>query len=72
MTILLKEAFRKASELPESLQNQIAKELLADIEGECLWDKTLNDSEDKLASLADIAMKEYREGKTKKMGFDEL
>lgn len=31
MTVLLKEAFDKASMLPETLQDEIAKELLADI-----------------------------------------
>ena len=32
MTILLKQAFEKVSKLPETIQNEIAKELLTDIE----------------------------------------
>ena len=34
MTVLLKEAFAKASTLPETLQDEIAKELLAELEVE--------------------------------------
>ena len=40
MTVLLKEAFDKASKLPETLQDEIAKELLAEIEDEARWEKT--------------------------------
>jgi hypothetical protein len=72
MTILLKEAFNKASELPEPLQDEIAKELLEDIEAEFLWDQTLKDTEDKLAMMAEKALKDFKTGKTKKMGFDQL
>ncbi|NIM13412.1 MAG: hypothetical protein GTO45_14955 [Candidatus Aminicenantes bacterium] len=39
MTVLLKQAFEKISELPETLQDEIAKELLADIEAEARWEK---------------------------------
>ncbi|UCH96032.1 MAG: hypothetical protein JSV88_04060 [Candidatus Aminicenantes bacterium] len=39
MTGLLKEAFDKASKLPETLQDDIAKELLAELEGDAPWKK---------------------------------
>ncbi len=72
MTELLKEALDKASKLPETLQDDIAKELLADIEAELRWDQTFKETEDKLAKLADKALKDFKAGKVKQMGFDEL
>jgi hypothetical protein len=39
MTGLLKEAFDRVSKLPETLQDNIAKELLAELEGEAPWKK---------------------------------
>ena len=72
MTKLLTKAFEKASSLSEDLQDQIAQELLEEMAGEARWDQTLTDSQDKLYRLAEKAEKEYRAGKTKGMGFDEL
>ena len=37
MTVLLEEAFEKVSKLPKMLQDEIAKELLAEIENESHW-----------------------------------
>jgi len=39
MTVLLEEAFDKVSKLPETLQDEIAKELLAEYEDEARWEK---------------------------------
>jgi RNA 3'-terminal phosphate cyclase len=72
MTNLLAQAFQKASQLPEDVQDEIASELLDEIEWESRWDKTLADSQDKLDQLAQKALDEYQSGKTKEMGFDEL
>jgi nitrate reductase beta subunit len=72
MTKLLTRAFEKASELPDELQDQIAQELLEEVEWESRWDDTLAGSQDKLEQLAEKAEQEYRSGKTKKMGFNEL
>jgi hypothetical protein len=72
MTVLLKEAFDKALKLPETLQDEIARELLADIEAESRWDQTFKDTEDQLAKLADKALADFKAGRVKKMGFDEL
>jgi hypothetical protein len=72
MTNLLAQAFQKASQLPEHIQDEIACELLDEIEWENRWDKTLADSQDKLDQLAQKAIDEYHSGKTKEMGFDEL
>ena len=44
MTKLLAQAFDRAAELPEDLQDQLARELLEEIEWESRWDATLADS----------------------------
>ena len=72
MTQLLMQAFEKASALSEELQDQIAQQLLVELEGEARWDRTLAESQDKLDLLAEKTEREYRAGKTKEMGFDEL
>jgi hypothetical protein len=72
MTTLLQEAFYKASELPDELQDEIAKQLIEELEWESKWDKTLAESQEVLEQLAMEAIREYKEGKTLKMGFDEL
>jgi hypothetical protein len=60
MIAVREEAFRKASALPEKLQGLLAKELLAVIESETRWDKTLADSQPLLDQLTANAMREYR------------
>jgi hypothetical protein len=72
MTELLSKAFEQAVKLPQTLQDEIAEQLLEDIEGELKWDETLAKSHDKLAKLANQALKEFKAGRTQKMGFDEL
>lgn len=72
MTKQLSHAFERASALPENLQDEIAEQLLDDIQGELHWDRTLAKSQDKLEKLADKALKEFKAGKTKKAGFDAL
>ena len=72
MTVRLKEAFDKAAGLPDELQNELADELIADIEVESRWDQTFKDTQDKLAKMADKALKNFEEGKFKQMGFDQL
>ena len=72
MIVLLKQAFEKASKLPQPIQNELALELLGDIEAELQWDKTFEKSRDKLGRLADKAVKEFKAGRIKKIGFDEL
>ena len=72
MTKLLTEAFEKASELPEDVQDQLARDLLGEIEGESRWDITLQGSQWTLERLAKKALHDYRSGETKEMGFGEL
>lgn len=72
MTELLEKAYKKASSLPEHLQDIAAERLLQEIEWEEKWDKTLEENPETLKRLAERAQKQYQEGKTKEMGFDEL
>ncbi len=72
MTALLQEAFEKASILPADMQELLAKEMLAEIEWETRWDRTLADSQPLLDQLTEKAMREYAEGKTEEKGFDQL
>lgn len=72
MTKLLAQAFEKASELPEHLQDELARELLAELAGEAQWDRTLAESAEAVDKLAEQALQDHRAGRTKKMGFDEL
>ena len=72
MTVLLQEAFDKASTLPEDVQELLAKELLEEIEWETQWDHTLANSQPLLDQLTEKAMREYKEGKTEEKGFAEL
>ncbi|MEW6351439.1 MAG: hypothetical protein AB1646_20490 [Thermodesulfobacteriota bacterium] len=72
MTKLLKQAFEKASELPDDLQDQLARELLEELDWESRWEGTLEASQGTLERLAKKAEHEYRTGRTKEIGFDEL
>ena len=73
MTELLTEAFNKAQNLPEHLQNELAQKLMEDIESELQWQQTLSQPQNSsLDKLARQALNDSSEGKTKEMGFDEI
>ncbi len=73
MTQLLLEAFNKAKSLPEYLQDELAQQLLKDIENELQWQQTLSQPQpSRLDELARQALQEADQGKTKTMGFDDL
>lgn len=73
MTDLLAEAFRKAQDLPDYLQNEIAEQLIEDVENELKWQRSLSQPQNaKLEELAAKALSDSSNGKTKAMGFDEL
>jgi hypothetical protein len=72
MTRLLAQAIEEASRLPETLQDEIAERLLDDIHGEEQWDQTLARSADALETLANRDLADFKAGRTKQMGFDEL
>jgi hypothetical protein len=73
MTHLLAEAFRKAQDLPEPLQDELAEQLIEDVESELKWQQALAEPQPaRLDELAVQALKDAVDGKTHKMGFDEL
>ena len=67
MTELLEKAFAEASKLPQEAQDMLARMLLDDLAAEEKWDETFAKSQDRLTRLADEALAEYRDGKTKKL-----
>ncbi len=72
MTNLLSKAIKRIEVLPQELQDELAEQLLEDIESELKWQKTLAKPQSKLGRLAEKALQESTVGKTKKIGFDEL
>jgi hypothetical protein len=72
MTKLLQEAFKRASELPETDQDTLARWLLEELESEREWDRAFAESPDVLDRLAREALEAHRQGKTKPMDFDRL
>jgi hypothetical protein len=64
MTRLLQEAFRKASELSDAEQDELAASILADLEDERRWSQAFGSSQDLLAALAAEAREEHQEGRT--------
>jgi DNA phosphorothioation-dependent restriction protein DptG len=74
MTKLLEKAFQEVQKLSDNLQNEIAQQLLIDIENELKWQETLADPDinlDVLSKMAQAALIEDQEGKTEAKGFGE-
>ena len=74
MTQLLEKAFKEAQKLSNYLQDQIAHQLLEDIQSELAWLETLANSSIDLGVLrkmAQAALIEDQEGKTEEKGFGE-
>jgi hypothetical protein len=74
MTKLLEKAFQEAQKLSNNLQDEIAEQILADIENELQWQETLTDPNinlDILTQMAQAALIEEQEGKTEEKGFGE-
>jgi len=72
MTELLEKAFAEASKLPEGEQNSFAHWLLVELESDRKWDEMFSDSQDLLSRLADDALAEHRQKKTKPLDIDTL
>ena len=72
MTKLLEKAFEEASKLPNIEQNALAKWLLEELEAERKWKKSFSESEDILDRLAEEALEEHQQGKTKPLDIDKL
>ena len=72
MISILSKAFDKAAALSESMQKQIALQLLEDMDAELKWEQSLKGSQQQLTTLADKALDDFKAGRGKKAGFDEL
>ncbi len=72
MTKLLEKAFEELSKLPELEQNILAKRLLDELVAEKKWGKAFASSEDILSRLADEAIEEHKQGRTKPLDIDSL
>ena len=72
MVARLKKAFEQANQLPPAAQEQLADQLLEEIEGETKWDDTLAGSQPVLERMAKRALDAKRAGMTKAGGFDQL
>lgn len=72
MRELLSEALKKIEKLPPDLQDEIAKQIMDDIENERRWNEALTKPHSKIDKLAEKALEESKAGKTRKSGFDEL
>ena len=70
MTDLLAKAFSKAQNLPDHLQDELAEQLIDDIENEFKWQQSLSQVQQhsKLEQLAAQALSDSMNGKTKKIG----
>jgi predicted thioredoxin/glutaredoxin len=72
MTKLLQEAFQKASNLPEELQDELAREVLDELVREIKWDETLANSSNMLDAMAQDALDQFEAGDTESKCIDEL
>ena len=74
MTDLLRQAFARASKLPEEEQDTFARFLLAELESERRWAALFSrpESEDLLEGLADEALAAHRAGKTQPLAPEDL
>ena len=74
MTTLLERAFIEIQKLPNYLQDELAQQLLEDIESELKWQKSLSREDIELGSLLEMAQEallEEQEGRTEDKGFGE-
>jgi hypothetical protein len=71
MTTLLAELTKKIETLPPEIQDEIARQILEDIENELGRQETPAQPQSKLEKLAEKALEESKAGRTK-IGFDEL
>ena len=74
MTELLEQAFKEAQKLSNSLQDELAQQLLEDIENELKWQESLSNPDidiDVLQEMAQATLIEDQEGTTEAKGFGE-
>jgi hypothetical protein len=72
VTKLLEQAFQEAAKLTEIEQNTLAKWVLAEMAAEKAWDKSFAVSEEVLDKLADEALNDLKNGKTRPLNLKKL
>ena len=74
MTELLQQAFDRASELPDSQQDEFARFLLSELDSERRWDEMFSrpESEELLDQWADEALDIHRAGRTQTLDVEAL
>ncbi|AFY59398.1 hypothetical protein [Synechococcus sp. PCC 6312] len=75
MTTLWQKAFLEVQKLPDYLQDELAQQLLNDIENELKWQTTLSDPDIELGILMEMAQEALIEeelGETEDKGFGEI
>ena len=72
MTKLLDKAFEEASKLSELEQNAFARWLIDEIIAEKRWERASGESEDVLEKLADEALAEHAQGRTRPLDINQL
>jgi len=74
MTEHLAEAFAKASQLPDEVQNALAALIFREIDADRRWDELLGqpESQELLERLADEALADHHAGHTRQLDVDEL
>ena len=72
MTKLLERAFKEVSKLPEVEQNAFAKWVMEELEAEGKWERAFAGSEDVLDKLADEALAEHKQKRTKPLSIKML
>jgi len=68
----LEKAFDQASKLPASEQEQLAAWILEELKSERKWSRTLSAAPEKLAGLADEALREHAADETERLDPDKL
>ncbi len=68
MTRLMSKAIEKIETLSAEIQDEIAEQLLENLENELAWQKTLAKPQPNLRKLAEQAARAVNEGKTKRIG----
>jgi hypothetical protein len=74
MTSLMEKAFKEIQKLPSYLQDELAQQLLEDVQNELKWQESLSNPDTALGILqkmAEQALIEDQEGKTENKGFGE-
>ena len=65
MTKLLEKALEAVSKLPEDEQDSLATLIMEELASEERWQEAFSKSQGQLSDLADEAVAEFKEGKTK-------